>query len=74
MRDAGPSPPGGRVPALTARAARAGSEGTVCELAHGHGMRRCRCRGQPRARLRHALTAIAVQHSIQRLRSWRAVS
>jgi hypothetical protein len=28
-------------------------------------MRRCRCRGQPRARLQHALTAVAV--NIERL-------
>jgi PrpF protein len=34
---------------------------TVCELAHGHGRRQCRYRGQPKAHL-------------QRLRSWRAVS
>ncbi|HYV78060.1 MAG TPA: transposase, partial [Streptosporangiaceae bacterium] len=28
-------------------AVRSGVEGTVCELAHGHGMRHCRYRGQP---------------------------
>ena len=41
-------------------AVRSGIEGTVCELAHGHGMRHCRYRGQPKARLQHVLTAIAV--------------
>ena len=40
-------------------------EGTVCELAHGHGMRHCRYRGQPKAHLQHVLTAIAV--NIERL-------
>ncbi|MGW2781616.1 hypothetical protein ACWC3X_10225 [Streptomyces populi] len=29
------------------------------EFAHGHGMRRCRYRGQPKTHLRHVLTAIA---------------
>jgi DDE family transposase len=42
-----------------------GIEGTICELARGHGMRHCRYRGQPKARLQHVLTAIAV--SIKRL-------
>ena len=46
-------------------AVRSGIEGTVCELAHGHGMRHCRCRGQPKAHLQHVLTAIAV--NIERL-------
>jgi Transposase DDE domain len=46
-------------------AVRSGVKGTVCELAHGHGMRHCRYRGQPKARLRHVLTAIAA--SIERL-------
>ncbi|MDH6115630.1 transposase [Kitasatospora sp. MAP12-15] len=82
-------------------AVRSGIEGTICEFAHGHGMRRCRYRGQAKAHLQHVLTAIAVnierlsrqppgentpprpptafqdhldQHSIPRLRSWRAVS
>ncbi|RZB13584.1 IS1182 family transposase, partial [Streptomyces sp. F001] len=32
---------------------------------HGHGMRRCRYRGQPKAHLQHVLTAIAV--NIERL-------
>jgi len=41
-------------------AVRSGIEGTVCELAHGHGMRHCRYRGQPKAHLQHVLTAIAV--------------
>ena len=46
-------------------AVRSGVEGTVCELARGHGMRHCRYRGHPRARLQHVLTAIAV--NIERL-------
>jgi hypothetical protein len=46
-------------------AVRSGIEGTVNELAHGHGLRRCRYRGQPKARLQHVLTAIAV--NIERL-------
>ena len=46
-------------------AVRSGIEGTVCEFAHGHGMRHCRYRGQPKARLQHVLTAIAV--NIERL-------
>ena len=46
-------------------AARSGVEGTVCELANGHGMRHCRYRGQPKAHLQHVLTAIAV--NIERL-------
>jgi hypothetical protein len=41
-------------------AVRSGVEGTVCELACGHGMRHCRYRGQPKAHLQHVLTAIAV--------------
>ncbi|SFX72878.1 transposase [Streptomyces atratus] len=40
-------------------AVRSGVEGTVNEFAHGHGMRRCRYRGQPKAHLQHVLTAIA---------------
>ncbi|WP_405593187.1 IS1182 family transposase [Streptomyces sp. NBC_01190] len=48
-------------------AARSGVEGTVNEFAHGHGMRRCRYRGQPKAHLQHVLTAIAV--NIERLSS-----
>jgi hypothetical protein len=41
---------------------RSGIEGTVNELAHGHGhgLRHCRYRGQPKAHLKHVLTAIAV--------------
>ncbi|WP_329327304.1 IS1182 family transposase [Streptomyces mirabilis] len=46
-------------------AVRSGVEGTINEFAHGHGMRRCRCRGQPKAHLQHVLTAIAV--NIERL-------
>jgi Transposase DDE domain len=56
-------------------------EGTVCEFAHGHGMRHCRYRSQAKTHLQHVLIAIAVnieglsqQHDIKRLRSWRAVS
>jgi transposase len=30
-------------------AVRSGIEGTVCEFAHGHGMRHCRYRGQPKS-------------------------
>jgi len=40
-------------------------ESTVNEFAHGHGMRRCRYRGQPKAHLQHVFTAIAV--NIERL-------
>ncbi|MFJ9841578.1 transposase [Kitasatospora sp. NPDC101155] len=46
-------------------AVRSGIEGTINEFAHGHGMRRCRYRGQPKAHLQHVLTAIAV--NIERL-------
>jgi hypothetical protein len=46
-------------------AVRSGMEGTVNEFAHGHGIRRCRYRGQPKAHLQHVLTAIAV--NIERL-------
>ncbi|MDH6122884.1 transposase [Kitasatospora sp. GAS204B] len=42
-------------------------EGTINEFAHGHGMRHCRYRGQPKAHLQHVLTAIAV--NIERLSS-----
>ncbi|WP_262505841.1 transposase [Streptomyces sp. TRM68367] len=41
-------------------AVRSGVEGTVNEFAHGHGLRRCRYRGQNKAHLQHVLTAIAV--------------
>ncbi|MFF4146941.1 transposase [Streptomyces sp. NPDC001698] len=34
-------------------------EGGINELVHGHGMRRCRYRGQQRAHLQHVFTAIA---------------
>jgi len=44
-----------------------GVEGTINELAHGHGMRRSRYREQPKAHLQHVLTAIAV--NIERLSS-----
>lgn len=46
-------------------AVRSGIEGTMNEFAHGHGMRHCRYRGQPKAHLQHVLTAIAV--NIERL-------
>ena len=48
-------------------AVRSGAEGTINECAHGHGMRRCRYRGQPKAHLQHVLTAIAA--NIERLSS-----
>ncbi|WSD74130.1 transposase (plasmid) [Streptomyces sp. NBC_01591] len=51
-------------------ALRSGVEGTVNEFAHGHGMRRCRYRGQPKAHLQHVLTAIAV--NIERLSDLRS--
>lgn len=46
-------------------AVRSGIEGTICEFAHRHGMRRCRYRGQAKAHLQHVLTAIAV--NVERL-------
>ncbi|MFI1586276.1 transposase [Embleya sp. NPDC020630] len=46
-------------------AVRSGAEGTINELAHGHGMRRCRYRGQHKAHVQHVLTAIAA--NIERL-------
>ncbi|MFF2410047.1 transposase [Streptomyces sp. NPDC058092] len=46
-------------------AVRSGVEGTINEFAHGHGMRHCRYRGQPKAHLQHVLTAIAV--NVERL-------
>ncbi|MFE2092710.1 transposase [Streptomyces sp. NPDC059460] len=46
-------------------AVHSGVEGTVNEFAHGHGMRRCRYRGQDKAHHQHVLTAIAV--NIERL-------
>ncbi|MFF0110682.1 transposase [Streptomyces hirsutus] len=46
-------------------AVRSGVEGTVNEFAHGHGLRRCRYRGQNKAHLQHVLTAVAV--NIERL-------
>ncbi|WP_229859905.1 transposase [Streptomyces poonensis] len=49
----------------TRYAVRSGVEGTVNEFAHGHGMRRCRYRGQGKAHVQHVLTAIAV--NIERL-------
>ncbi|GHA71534.1 hypothetical protein GCM10010372_83190 [Streptomyces tauricus] len=49
----------------TRYAVRSGVEGTVNEFAHGHGMRRCRYRGQNKAHVQHVLTAIAV--NIERL-------
>ncbi|MEU9615159.1 transposase [Streptomyces sp. NPDC048209] len=49
----------------TRYAVRSGVEGTVNEFAHGHGIRRCRYRGQEKAHIQHVLTAIAV--NIERL-------
>ncbi|BFO18155.1 hypothetical protein SHKM778_45430 [Streptomyces sp. KM77-8] len=49
----------------TRYAVRSGVESTVNEFAHGHGMRRCRYRGQGKAHIQHVLTAIAV--NIERL-------
>ncbi|MDX3130657.1 transposase [Streptomyces europaeiscabiei] len=49
----------------TRYAVRSGVEGTVNEFAHGHGMRRCRYRGQGKAHIQHVLTAIAV--NVERL-------
>ncbi|MEU4740915.1 transposase [Actinosynnema sp. NPDC023658] len=46
-------------------AVRSGIEGTIFEFTHGHGMRRCRYRGQSKTHLQHVLTAIAV--NIERL-------
>lgn len=46
-------------------AIRSGVEGTMNEFAHGHSMRHCRYRGEPKAHLQHVLTAIAV--NIERL-------
>ncbi|MGW2557454.1 transposase [Streptomyces sp. NPDC001635] len=46
-------------------AVRSGVEGTVNEFAHGHGMRRCRYRGQSKAHVQHILTAIAI--NVERL-------
>ncbi|MEU3465628.1 transposase [Streptomyces sp. NPDC006733] len=44
---------------------RSGVEGTVNEFAHGHGLHRCRYRGQDKAHIQHLLTAIAI--NIERL-------
>ncbi|MFD9543894.1 transposase [Streptomyces sp. NPDC060022] len=44
----------------TRYAIRSGVEGTVNEFADGHGMQRCRYRGQGKAHIQHVLTAIAV--------------
>ncbi|MGW1752424.1 transposase [Streptomyces sp. NPDC002092] len=49
----------------TRYAVRSGVESTVNEFAHGHGMRRCRYRGQGKVHAQHVLTAIAV--NIERL-------
>lgn len=49
----------------TRYAVRSGVESTVNEFAHGHGMRRCRYRGQGKAHIQHVPTAIAV--NIERL-------
>ncbi|MER6526340.1 transposase [Streptomyces sp. NPDC001508] len=51
----------------TRYAVRSGVEGTINEFAHGHGMRHCRYREQPKTHLQHVLTAIAV--NIARLSS-----
>ncbi|HYQ68458.1 transposase [Actinophytocola sp.] len=65
-RPATPRPRRATDPRLAARyAVRSRVEGTVNEFAHGHGMRRCRYRGQPKAHLQHVFTAIAV--NIERL-------
>ncbi|MFL6120010.1 transposase [Actinophytocola sp.] len=52
-------------------AIRSGVESTINEFAHGHGMRRCRYRGQPKAHLQHVFTAIAM--NIERLSGLSAV-
>ncbi|MGV4988497.1 transposase, partial [Streptomyces sp. NRAIS3] len=57
-------PPAGRTEQQTPEwktrySVRSGVEGTVNEFAHGHGMRRCRYRGQRKAHMQHVLTAIA---------------
>ncbi|WP_228560956.1 transposase [Catenulispora pinisilvae] len=49
----------------TRYAIRSGVESTMNEFAHGHGMRRCRYREEPKAHVQHVLTAIAV--NIERL-------
>ncbi|WP_405595638.1 transposase [Streptomyces sp. NBC_01092] len=49
----------------TRYAVRSGVEGTINEVAHGYGMRRCRYRGQGKAHIQHVLTTIAV--NIERL-------
>jgi hypothetical protein len=46
-------------------AVRSGVEGTISEFVHGHGMRQCRYRGQPKAHPQHVFTAIAV--NVERL-------
>ncbi|MCQ6553665.1 transposase [Streptomyces sp. C10-9-1] len=48
-------------------AVHSGVEGTVNEFAHGHGMRRCRYRGQGKAHVQHVLATIAI--NIERLSS-----
>lgn len=49
----------------TRYAVRSGVESTFNEFAHGHGMLRCRYRGQGKVHVQHVLTAIAV--NIERL-------
>ncbi|MFE3827984.1 transposase [Streptomyces sp. NPDC059092] len=44
---------------------RAAIESTISGFVNGHGMRRCRYRGQGKAHIQHVLTAIAV--NIERL-------
>jgi hypothetical protein len=48
-------------------ATRAGVEGTICELARGHGMHRTRYRHRARTHAQHVLTVIAI--SVERLSS-----
>ncbi|MFE5923529.1 transposase [Streptomyces sp. NPDC056468] len=59
------APSNRRLESRTRYAVRSGVEGTVNEFAYGHGMRRCRHRGQRKAHIQPVLTAIAV--NIERL-------
>ncbi|WP_107084172.1 transposase [Streptomyces sp. NRRL S-495] len=52
-------PSSGHPDGRPANAVRSGIEGTINELTHGHGMRRCRYRGRPKTHMQHVLTAIA---------------
>ncbi|NGO68061.1 hypothetical protein G5C65_06765 [Streptomyces sp. SB3404] len=49
----------------TRYAVRSEAEGTVDEFTHGHGIRRCRYRGQRKAHIQHVLTTVTV--NIERL-------